>query len=93
MQLLGISTIDTKANLFDLGARSLTVVRAVTELRRYGFHKLTTAQVYEHSSIAGLSAFLTAMPATSASVESAPERGQRQRAALSRFKPRERNRS
>ncbi len=68
MQLLGISNIDTKANLFDLGARSLTVVQAVTELRRHGFHKLTAAQIYEHSSIARLSAFLTAMPATSATV-------------------------
>jgi amino acid adenylation domain-containing protein len=93
MHLLGISNIDTKANLFDLGARSLMVVQAVAELRRCGFQKLTVAQVYEHSSIARLSAFLTAMTATSATVKSAPERGQRQRAALARFKPREGNRS
>ena len=36
-QLLGLVEIDVQQNLFDLGARSLTVVRALTELRRRGF--------------------------------------------------------
>lgn len=87
-QLLGIEKIDARANLFDLGARSLTVVRALTELRRHG-HVLSASQIYEHSSVAAQAALLD-KDDTSAdtTIESAIQRGEQQRAALNRFAPR-----
>ena len=91
-QLLGLAAIDPEANLFDLGARSLTVVRALTELRRRGYRTLSAAQIYEHPSVAKLAALLTAATAVASapSVTSADEaRGERQRAALARFGPRQ----
>ena len=57
LRLLGLDTIDMAANLFDLGARSLTVVHALTELRRHG-HVMTVAQIYEHPSVAAQAALL-----------------------------------
>ena len=57
-QLLDIDAIDPKANVFDLGARSLTVVRAAAELRRHGFGEITTTQLYECPSVAQLAAVL-----------------------------------
>jgi len=90
-QLLGLATIDPHDNLFDLGARSLTVVRALTELRRRGYRTLSAAQIYEHPSVAKLTALLAvatvaAMAPSTAAVDEA--RGERQRAALARFGPR-----
>jgi amino acid adenylation domain-containing protein len=86
-QLLGLAEIDPQANLFDLGARSLTVVRALTELRRHGYRKLTAAQIYEHPSVAKLAACLAASTAAPAADAGARLRGERQRAALHRFAP------
>lgn len=88
-QLLDVVDVPVQANLFDLGARSLTVIRALTELRRHGHRSLRAVQIYEHPSVAQLAALLSpaadqAMPA--AMVDKG--RGDRQRAALARFGPR-----
>jgi amino acid adenylation domain-containing protein len=88
-QLLGVVELDANDNLFDLGARSLTVVRALTELRRRGFRTLSAVQIYEHPSVAKLAALLGAAPAATAAVDDGQVRGDRQRAALSRFGPRQ----
>jgi amino acid adenylation domain-containing protein len=87
-QLLGLAEIDVRQNLFDLGARSLTVVRALTELRRRGFHTLSAAQIYEHPSVERLAALLSGAPAAVPSSADESARGHRQRAALARFAPR-----
>jgi acyl-coenzyme A synthetase/AMP-(fatty) acid ligase/aryl carrier-like protein len=87
-QLLGLVEIDVQQNLFDLGARSLTVVRALTELRRRGFHTLSAAQIYEHPSVARLASLLSDAPAVVPSAADELARGNRQRAALARFAPR-----
>ena len=86
-QLLGVAELDAGANLFDHGARSLTVVRALTELRRHG-HVLSVAQVYEHSSVAAQVALLDAAPGARDSGADEQARGAAQRAALARFGPR-----
>ncbi|MEO8459068.1 MAG: non-ribosomal peptide synthetase [Dokdonella sp.] len=87
-QLLGVEKIDTRANLFDLGARSLSVVRALTELRRHG-HALSASQIYEHSSVAAQVVLLERDSAKSdPTIEAASQRGEQQRAALNRFGPR-----
>lgn len=90
-QLLGVTEFDVHENLFDLGARSLTVVQALTELRRRGFRALSAVQIYEHPSVAKLAALLS----TAAEPANAPldtqdvhSRGDRERAALARFGPR-----
>lgn len=86
-QLLGVAALDAQENLFERGARSLLVVRALTELRRHG-HVLSAAQVYEHPSVAAQAAALGAAPAAPAAGEDVRERGERQRAAFARFGPR-----
>jgi amino acid adenylation domain-containing protein len=83
-QLLGIERIDAKANLFELGATSLSVVHALAELRRHG-RILSVAQIYEHPSIAAQIALLSGTSVQHADAPAARERGDRQREALARF--------
>ena len=92
-RLLGLTDINPDANFFDLGARSVTVVDALTELRRHGFSQLNATHIYEHPSIALLSKFLTGPREAPGLALPAQERAERQRAALSRFKPDGRTRS
>jgi amino acid adenylation domain-containing protein len=85
-QLLGADTLSADANVFDHGARSLIVVRALTELRRHGL-VLTATQIYEHPSAASQAALL-ATPAGAAQAQGdadARSRGAAQRAAFARF--------
>ncbi len=86
-QLLGVAPIAAHDNLFERGARSLTVVRALTQLRKHG-HVLSAAQVYDQPSIAGLVRILGNSSGTDDTVTAASARGERQRHALSRFGPR-----
>jgi amino acid adenylation domain-containing protein len=86
-QLLDLNELDIDANLFDHGARSLTVVRALTELRRRGYSSLTAVQIYEHPSAAKLAAWLRAAPSAEADGRAAACRAENQRTALSRFAP------
>ena len=88
-QLLSIDRLDAEDNLFDRGARSLIVVRAVTELRRRG-HVLSAVQVYEHPSVAAQAALLGMTSHTRDARAGAGEdtRGAAQRAAFARFGPR-----
>nr|WP_256488973.1 non-ribosomal peptide synthetase/type I polyketide synthase [Dyella lutea] len=58
-QLLGVATVPHDANVFDLGARSLTVVRALTELRRRGHRTLRAVDLYEHPTVQALAARIT----------------------------------
>ena len=94
-QLLGLDALAIDANLFDLGARSLTVVHALTELRRHGYRSISAVQIYEHPSVAKLAALLRAQASCAAPEFAAPEiptpdtalasRAENQRSALSRF--------
>lgn len=86
-QLLGLATLDAHANLFDHGARSLLVVRALTELRRHGI-VLSAVQVYEHPSVAAQADLLGAAPESRAADAGAAARAAAQRAAFARFGPR-----
>ncbi len=86
-QLLNVAPIAAHDNLFDHGARSLTVVRALTQLRKHG-HVLSAAQVYDQPSIAGLVRVLGNDAGPDRTVVAAGQRGERQRDALSRFGPR-----
>jgi len=84
-QLLGVDELAIDANLFENGARSLLVVRALTELRRQGL-VLSAAQIYESPTIAAQAALLESgnvgQP-ESAGAERA--RGAAQRKAFARF--------
>lgn len=86
-QLLGVDDLDVEANLFDHGARSLLVVRALTELRRHG-HVLGVAQAYEHPTVAAQARALAAAAAPVADAAGERARGAAQRAAFARFGPR-----
>ena len=82
-QLLGIAGIDAASNIFDSGARSLTVVHALTELRRHG-HVMSVTQIYENPTISAQAAVLGAKNLAVRSIPD-PGRAARLRAALSRF--------
>jgi amino acid adenylation domain-containing protein len=81
--LLGIKGLDTPADVFELGARSLDVVQALTELRRHG-HRVTVAQIYEHPTIAAQLQLLGEPSPPNAQADVDP-RAQQQRAALTRL--------
>jgi amino acid adenylation domain-containing protein len=81
-QLLGVESVTVAANVFDLGARSLTVVEALTELRRRG-HVLSVAQVYENPSAAAQALLLRAHH--DAPAAPADDRARRAREAFARF--------
>ena len=79
--LLGVDGLQLSANVFDMGARSLDVVQALTELRRHG-HRISVAQVYENQTIAAQLELLDGHPRIEAGVDS---RASRQRAAWARL--------
>ncbi len=86
--LLDAPALAAADNLFEHGARSLLVVRALTELRRHG-HVMSVAQAWEHPSVAAQAALLDGTTAAAApAARDAAARGQAQRAALARFGPR-----
>ncbi|MES2092029.1 MAG: beta-ketoacyl synthase N-terminal-like domain-containing protein, partial [Pseudomonadota bacterium] len=62
-ELLGLNELDDHANVFDLGARSLLVMRFVSQLKPLGL-KLSVADIYDRPSIAGMAQSLqgTAAP-------------------------------
>jgi len=84
-QLLGVDDLAVGANLFENGARSLLVVRALTELRRHGL-VLSAAQIYESPTIAAQAALLESGNAGQAEPSGAERaRGAAQRKAFARF--------
>ncbi|MBX3622878.1 MAG: amino acid adenylation domain-containing protein [Rhizobacter sp.] len=57
-ELLGLPQIDPHHNLFDLGAKSLLVLRFVSRLKDAGIHRLSVADVYDRPTLAGLTSLL-----------------------------------
>ncbi len=57
-ELLGLPAIGDDQNLFDLGARSLLVMRFVTRLKDQGVKGLNVADVYDKPTVAGIAAAL-----------------------------------
>jgi len=58
-ELLGTADIGADQNLFDLGARSLLVLRFVTRLKDLGITGITVADVYDRPTLAGITAAAT----------------------------------
>jgi non-ribosomal peptide synthase protein (TIGR01720 family) len=54
-ELLGISEVGVEDNFFELGGDSLVSIQIVAKANRVGLH-LTTQQVFEHQTIAGMAA-------------------------------------
>lgn len=79
--LLDVKGLDVSANVFELGARSLDVVQALTELRSHGY-AMTVAQIYEAPTIAAQLQLLGAAPAAGGRAD---PRACSQRAALARW--------
>jgi amino acid adenylation domain-containing protein len=86
-QVLGAPTLAAADNVFVAGARSLMVVRVLTELRKHGHRRLSVADIYEYPSVAGQLRALAA-EGDDVSPAAARERGERQRSAFGRFAPR-----
>ncbi len=53
-ELLGVERIADDQNLFDLGAKSLLVMRFVARVREAGVHTLGVADVYDRPTLAGI---------------------------------------
>ncbi|MFN4266565.1 MAG: amino acid adenylation domain-containing protein [Aquabacterium sp.] len=68
-ELLGLPHMDDHTNVFDLGAKSLLVLRFVTRLKDLG-HRCSVAQVYDQPTMAGLAAALSAAPSQRTSARS-----------------------
>ncbi|MCH8178516.1 MAG: amino acid adenylation domain-containing protein [Proteobacteria bacterium] len=64
-ELLGLPQLDDEARLFDLGARSLLVMRFVARMKEAGI-RLSVADVYDRPSVAGLTALASADDADAA---------------------------
>ena len=60
-ELLGLPTIHDEENIFDLGARSLLVMRFIARLKELGVKGVTVADVYDRPTVAGIA---TAMVGT-----------------------------
>lgn len=86
-QLLGRADIDPDANVFDLGARSLSVVRLLSLLEADGARGLEVADVYAAPTPRGQAARLTGSGAAQPGLTSADQRGVRQREAFARMRP------
>jgi len=63
-ELLGAADIGADQNLFDLGARSLLVLRFVTRLKDSGINGITVADVYDRPTLAGITAAATGQKAS-----------------------------
>ena len=63
-ELLGSADIGADQNLFDLGARSLLVLRFVTRLKDLGITGISVADVYDRPTLAGITAAATGQKAT-----------------------------
>ena len=61
-ELLGLPQITDEQNLFDLGARSLLVMRFVTRLKDLGVTGVSVADVYDRPSVAGIAAAMGSQP-------------------------------
>lgn len=55
-ELLGLDSLADDQNLFDLGARSLLVLRFVSQLKEAGIDHIGVADVYDRPTIAGIAA-------------------------------------
>ncbi|MBS0433237.1 MAG: non-ribosomal peptide synthetase [Proteobacteria bacterium] len=84
-QLLDVPQLDLHTSVFDHGARSLTVIRALNELRQRGFRNISAVQIYEHPNVAAMAGLLRGDTDGASAVGDAHVRGQNQRAALARF--------
>lgn len=63
-ELLGVTQISDEQNLFELGARSLLVLRFVSRLKELGLTQVTVADVYDRPTVAGIVAVLSGQPRT-----------------------------
>ena len=86
-QLLGRADIDPDANVFDLGARSLSVVRLLALLDADNGGGLEVADVYSAPTPRGQAARLAGKGDGRAGLDAAARRGARQRAAFARMRP------
>lgn len=86
-QILGHADIDPDTNVFDLGARSLGVVRLLSLLGANGAAGLDVADVYAAPTPRGQAARLAGEKSGRAALAAAGRRGARQRAAFTRMRP------
>jgi len=61
-ELLGLPQIGDDQNVFDLGARSLLVLRFVARLKELGVSGLSVADIYDRPTVAGIGAALAPLP-------------------------------
>lgn len=61
-ELLGLPQIGDDQNLFDLGARSLLVMRFVTRLKDLGMKGASVADVYDRPTVAGIASVMGGRP-------------------------------
>src|SRR5207244_11640660 len=88
-KLLGQSPIGTEDNFFDLGANSLLMMQANSNLRAALGRHLSLVDMFQYPTVKSLAAFLAEQdpgraPAADPSLQQSQERGQSRRDALQR---------
>ena len=79
--LLGCPSVDTTANLFEIGAHSLHVPRALIAIEQATGHPLSAVDLFRYPSVAALARHLAGAPAQR---PGSPHRARRQNSRLSR---------
>lgn len=74
-ELLGLDALADDANLFDLGARSLLVLRFAARLKSLGIGGLTIADIYDRPTVQGIAAALQKQPASARRTPAASRQG------------------
>ncbi len=85
--LLGIKEVGVDDNFFDLGGDSLLLLRVQAKIRQALAANLSSAEMFEHSTISALARRLSQPAAESAGLGAVQDRAQLQRAALAGRRP------
>jgi surfactin family lipopeptide synthetase A/fengycin family lipopeptide synthetase B len=83
-RVLGIPHMPAEANFFDLGARSLHLLRVVADLAEQFQINVSPTEVFRHSTVRSLASFVAGLSEDASTEISSDEREQQRRALLER---------
>jgi acyl carrier protein len=83
---LNLTTVPTDANFFDLGGTSLLMIRVHTEIKRRLGREVSTNDLFANPKIQDLVRFMEGAAGEREHVETAAQRGARQRELMQRMR-------
>ena len=85
-RVLNLPDVDTDANFFDLGGTSLLMIRVHVEIKRRLERDISTNDLFAHPKIRDLVRLIQGDGAPDKAVETARQRGMRQRELMQRMR-------